>query len=117
MQNLDFTNQELQKFKEALKEHTRLYPEIFVPEELKDQAYNDNPLPIGYDETISQPYMVAFMPQSLGLQPEYRVLEIGTGSGYQTAKSIRASSTVTEAQPNCCQEINLGVGSDCATQQ
>ena len=59
--------------------------EAFVPEDLKDQAYNDNPLPIGYDQTISQPYIVAFMTQALGLQPEYRVLEIGTGSGYQAA--------------------------------
>ena len=59
--------------------------EAFVPEDLKDQAYNDNPLPIGYEQTISQPYIVAFMTQALGLQPEYRVLEIGTGSGYQAA--------------------------------
>lgn len=59
--------------------------EAFVPEDLKDQAYNDNPLPIGYDQTISQPYIVAFMSQSLSLQPEHKVLEIGTGSGYQAA--------------------------------
>lgn len=59
--------------------------EAFVPDDLKDQAYNDNPLPIGYEQTISQPYIVAFMTQTLGLQPEYRVLEIGTGSGYQAA--------------------------------
>lgn len=59
--------------------------EAFVPEDLKDQAYNDNPLPIGYDQTISQPYIVAFMTQALGLQPEHKVLEIGTGSGYQAA--------------------------------
>jgi protein-L-isoaspartate(D-aspartate) O-methyltransferase len=59
--------------------------EAFVPDDLKDQAYNDNPLPIGYEQTISQPYIVAFMTQALGLQPEYRVLEIGTGSGYQAA--------------------------------
>ena len=59
--------------------------EVFVPEDLKDQAYNDNPLPIGFDQTISQPYIVAFMTESLELQPEYKVLEIGTGSGYQAA--------------------------------
>lgn len=59
--------------------------EVFVPEDLKEQAYNDNPLPIGFDQTISQPYIVAFMTESLGLQPEYKVLEIGTGSGYQAA--------------------------------
>ena len=59
--------------------------EVFVPEDLKEQAYNDNPLPIGFDQTISQPYIVAFMTKSLELQPEYKVLEIGTGSGYQAA--------------------------------
>lgn len=59
--------------------------EVFVPEDLKEQAYNDNPLPIGFDQTISQPYIVAFMTESLELQPEYKVLEIGTGSGYQAA--------------------------------
>ena len=59
--------------------------EVFVPEGLKEQAYNDNPLPIGFDQTISQPYIVAFMTESLELQPEYKVLEIGTGSGYQAA--------------------------------
>ena len=59
--------------------------EVFVPEDLKEQAYNDNPLPIGFDQTISQPYIVAFITESLELQPEYKVLEIGTGSGYQAA--------------------------------
>lgn len=59
--------------------------EVFVPEDLKEQAYNDNSLPIGFDQTISQPYIVAFMTESLELQPEYKVLEIGTGSGYQAA--------------------------------
>lgn len=57
----------------------------FVPEDLRDQAYRDHPLPIGHDQTISQPYIVAFMSQVLDLQPEDRVLEIGTGSGYQAA--------------------------------
>ena len=57
----------------------------FVPDGLRDQAYRDHPLPIGHDQTISQPYIVAFMSQVLDLQPEDRVLEIGTGSGYQAA--------------------------------
>jgi protein-L-isoaspartate(D-aspartate) O-methyltransferase len=57
----------------------------FVPPELIDQAYNDNPLPIGLGQTISQPYIVALMTESLELQPGMRVLEIGTGSGYQAA--------------------------------
>lgn len=57
----------------------------FVPDDLKEYAYEDRPLPIGEGQTISQPYIVAFMTQSLDLKPEYKVLEIGTGSGYQAA--------------------------------
>lgn len=57
----------------------------FVPAELRDRAYEDRPLPIGYEQTISQPYIVAFMSEALKLQPTDRVLEIGTGSGYQAA--------------------------------
>jgi len=57
----------------------------FVEEALFSQAYNDHPLPIGEKQTISQPYMVALMTEALDLQGPERVLEIGTGSGYQTA--------------------------------
>jgi protein-L-isoaspartate(D-aspartate) O-methyltransferase len=57
----------------------------FVPAELIDRAYEDGPLPLGFGQTISQPYIVAFMSESLGLAGPERVLEIGTGSGYQTA--------------------------------
>jgi protein-L-isoaspartate(D-aspartate) O-methyltransferase len=57
----------------------------FVPEELRHRAYEDGPLPIGYDQTISQPYVVAYMTEQLDPQPTDRVLEIGTGSGYQAA--------------------------------
>ena len=57
----------------------------FVPAPLRQRAYEDGPLPIGYDQTISQPYIVAFMTQQLQPQPADRVLEIGTGSGYQAA--------------------------------
>jgi len=57
----------------------------FVPEHLQDQAYEDRPLPIGLEQTISQPYIVALMTQALALTPDSKVLEIGTGSGYQTA--------------------------------
>jgi len=57
----------------------------FVEEALVSQAYNDHPLPIGEKQTISQPYMVALMTEALELQGGERVLEIGTGSGYQTA--------------------------------
>ena len=59
--------------------------EEFVPQTYRSQAYADGPLPIGMGQTISQPYIVALMTQQLGLSPDCRVLEIGTGSGYQTA--------------------------------
>ena len=59
--------------------------ECFVPPELSFVAYEDQPLPIGHDQTISQPYMVAFMTELLQPKPEDRLLEIGTGSGYQAA--------------------------------
>ncbi len=58
---------------------------LFVSEALRDQAYGDYPLPIGEQQTISQPYIVAEMTEALALSPEDRVLEIGTGSGYQAA--------------------------------
>ncbi len=57
----------------------------FVPEEVRSQAYDDRPLPIGHDQTISQPYIVAFMTERLEPRRTDRVLEIGTGSGYQAA--------------------------------
>jgi protein-L-isoaspartate(D-aspartate) O-methyltransferase len=57
----------------------------FVPTDLLGQAYNDYPLPIGYGQTISQPSLVAQMTELLRLAPDDRVLEIGTGSGYQAA--------------------------------
>jgi protein-L-isoaspartate(D-aspartate) O-methyltransferase len=58
---------------------------LFVPEAMQAYAYADEPLPIGDGQTISQPYIVAFMTEALGLRGGERVLEIGTGSGYQTA--------------------------------
>src|SRR5690606_32522863 len=57
----------------------------FVPESLAPQAYLDQPLPIGHDQTISQPYIVALMTQLAAPSPDDRVLEVGTGSGYQAA--------------------------------
>ena len=57
----------------------------FVPQRLKSKAYDDRPLPIGYDQTISQPYIVALMTDLLELEGDEKVLEIGTGSGYQAA--------------------------------
>ncbi len=58
---------------------------LFVPAELVGQAYDDHPLPIGFGQTISQPYIVALMTEELGVASGDRVLEIGTGSGYQAA--------------------------------
>jgi len=57
----------------------------FVPEDQRARAYADTPLPIGHDQTISQPAVVAFMTQVIGPRPGLRVLEVGTGSGYQAA--------------------------------
>ena len=59
--------------------------EQFVPEAIRDRSYSDGPLPIGYEQTISQPFVVALMTEKLQLKPADRVLEIGTGSGYQAA--------------------------------
>lgn len=58
---------------------------LFVDEALRAQAYEDHPLPIGYGQTISQPFIVAMMSSLLQVQPGIRILEIGTGSGYQAA--------------------------------
>jgi len=58
---------------------------LFVPEEYQDLAYRNSPLLIGYKQTISQPFIVAHMSELLELKPDHRVLEIGTGSGYQAA--------------------------------
>jgi len=59
--------------------------QLFVPENMIDAAFNDSPLPIGYNQTISQPYIVALMTELLELKGDEKVLEIGTGSGYQAA--------------------------------
>lgn len=58
---------------------------LFVPPAFRDDAYADTPLPLGVEQTISQPYIVAFMCEALEIAPTHRVLDIGTGSGYQTA--------------------------------
>jgi protein-L-isoaspartate(D-aspartate) O-methyltransferase len=68
--------------------------ERFVPPELASRAYEDNPLPIGYGQTISQPYVVAYMTEVLGVGPGHKVLEIGTGSGYQAAVLSRLGREV-----------------------
>ncbi|MCA0931799.1 protein-L-isoaspartate(D-aspartate) O-methyltransferase [Lutimonas saemankumensis] len=67
---------------------------LFVPQELWSQAYRDGPLPIGYGQTISQPYIVAFMTEAIKPESDFKVLEIGTGSGYQAAILSRIVDSV-----------------------
>jgi protein-L-isoaspartate(D-aspartate) O-methyltransferase len=64
---------------------SRVPRHVFVPLAMRPFAYDDRPLPIGYAQTISQPYIVAYMTEALDASPEHAVLEIGTGSGYQAA--------------------------------
>jgi len=67
---------------------------LFIPENVREYAYDDHPIPIGQEQTISQPYMVALMTELLQLTGKERVLEIGTGSGYQTALLAELSKEV-----------------------
>ena len=69
----------------VLKAMARVPRHLFVPADVQPFAYDDRPLPIGLGQTISQPYIVAYMTEALQLRPEHKVLEIGTGSGYQAA--------------------------------
>ncbi|MDD3677733.1 MAG: protein-L-isoaspartate(D-aspartate) O-methyltransferase [Dehalococcoidales bacterium] len=73
------------KDEQVIKAMLRVPRELFVPPEEKHHAYDDRPLPIGMGQTISQPYIVALMTEALELTGREKVLEIGTGSGYQTA--------------------------------
>jgi protein-L-isoaspartate(D-aspartate) O-methyltransferase len=66
----------------------------FIPKNVRKAAYGDHPLPIGFDQTISQPYIVAFMTEALELKPDSKVLEIGTGSGYQAAVCAEIAAEV-----------------------
>ena len=72
----------------------RIHRQEFVPAEFRDLAYADRPLPIGHGQTISQPYIVALMTQLVKLKPNGRVLDIGTGSGYQAAVLAELSKEV-----------------------
>lgn len=73
---------------------------LFVPDIMKQHAYEDVALPIGYGQTISQPYTVAFMTQSLNPQPGHKILEIGTGSGYQAAILLKMGARVFTIERN-----------------
>jgi protein-L-isoaspartate(D-aspartate) O-methyltransferase len=75
---------------------------LLVPEEVRSSAYQNTPLPIGYDQTISQPYIVALMTHLLEVEPGHRVLEVGTGSGYQAAvlaELVRQVHTIEIVEP------------------
>jgi protein-L-isoaspartate(D-aspartate) O-methyltransferase len=80
---------------EAMREVPR---HCFVPEAVRDGAYDDRPLPIGEGQTISQPYMVAIMTATLAPGPDDCVLEVGTGSGYQTAILSRLAARVVSLE-------------------
>jgi protein-L-isoaspartate(D-aspartate) O-methyltransferase len=75
---------------------------VFVPEREKELSYLDQPLPIGYRQTISQPFIVALMTELLAVEPDHKVLEVGTGSGYQAAvlaKLAKAVFTIEISEP------------------
>jgi len=78
----------------VLKAMRKIPRHLFVEEALLGEAYNDHPLPIGHQQTISQPYIVALMTQALELTGKEKTLEIGTGSGYQTAILAELSEKV-----------------------
>ena len=79
---------------QVLSAFRKVQRERFVPASVQDKAYEDNPLAIGYGQTISQPYIVALMTETLEPEPHDRILEVGTGSGYQTAILAELVETV-----------------------
>ena len=81
----DLAKEGLLKDSNIVRAMERVPREEFLPADAKSYAYVDSPIPIGYGQTISQPYVVAFMTEALEVKPQDRVLEIGTGSGYQAA--------------------------------
>jgi len=78
----------------VLRAMARVPRHLFVPDDMRPFAYDDRPLPIGRGQTISQPYIVAYMTEALQLEPAHRVLEVGTGSGYQAAVLADLASQV-----------------------
>jgi protein-L-isoaspartate(D-aspartate) O-methyltransferase len=88
IQRRDITDDEVLKAMRKVPRH------LFVPVEFRDEAYRDGPLPIAHDQTISQPYIVALMTELLEIDSASKVLEIGTGSGYQAAVLAEISDSV-----------------------
>ena len=79
---------------EVLNAMDRVPRHLFVPEAVRHRAYEDSPVPIGFGQTASQPSLQALYLQTLKLQPREKVLEVGTGSGYQTALIAQIAGTV-----------------------
>jgi protein-L-isoaspartate(D-aspartate) O-methyltransferase len=98
-----------QRVLEALRKVPR---HMFVPADLQEKAYDDRPLPIGHDQTISQPYIVGLMSELLDASPEHKVLEIGTGSAYQAAilsqlvKQVHSIEIVPELARSAAELLN-----------
>jgi protein-L-isoaspartate(D-aspartate) O-methyltransferase len=92
--------------RETLKALRKVPRHLFVPTDIINRAYEDNPLPIGYGQTISQPYIVAYMTEVAKPTPKKKVLEIGTGSGYQAAilAAITDSVFTIEIVPELAKE-------------
>ncbi len=97
----------------VLKAMSRVPRERFIPPEEQHLAYEDRPLPIGLDQTISQPYIIALMTESLGLTGKEKVLEIGSGRGYQTAILAELAQLVitVERLPALAKEARSLLGS------
>jgi protein-L-isoaspartate(D-aspartate) O-methyltransferase len=89
----------------------RVPRELFVPEDLRGRAFDDAALPIGVGQTISQPYMVARIAEELGLDGDERVLDVGTGSGYQSAvlAELAADVHTIERIPELAQQAKLNL--------
>ncbi len=111
MASLDFNNLRDRMVQDQLEKRNISDPRVlmamrdvprhfFVPDELRHLAYRDGPLPIGYDQTISQPFIVAYMSQCLQLSGHETVLEIGTGSGYHTAVLCQLANRVITIERN-----------------
>jgi protein-L-isoaspartate(D-aspartate) O-methyltransferase len=97
------------KDKQVLAAMSRVPRHLFIPPDLADMAYDDIPLPIGLDQTISQPYIVALMTEKLELTAGKKVLELGTGSGYQTAilAELARAVVTTERLPGLMEKARV----------
>jgi protein-L-isoaspartate(D-aspartate) O-methyltransferase len=100
------------KDKSVLNAMRKVLRHEMVPSNVVNRAYTDGPLPIGYGQTISQPYIVAFMTEAINPKPEHKVLEIGTGSGYQAAvlaeivKEVYTIEIVNELYKSADKKLN-----------